>query len=355
MKHYTSVVEPPRNTRRTTLLAVVAVALIGIAALCFLLYKVHTPKATGGTFASDVQTRVLKKLDELSEAPEPAERPTQNDDQPEANTSQPPTEPQVNEALQAQLAQAAESSGMLTCASVIDLTNGSVASFQGDTQIPSASMIKLLIAYTFLEQVKAQNQSLDAFYTLQPQDLVGGTGTLIGLGAGASITYRDALMRMIDVSDNVGANILIDAVGFDAINASATKLGLAQTSLNRRMMDENAIANGIENYTSANDLATLLKMVYDGTFVDADSSALMRQALEQQQDWGGIRSGLPEGTVFAHKTGSLASVRHDGGIVEGEHPYVLVVLCGGQGFYEDGALQAMANIAQVVNTALTAA
>ncbi len=345
MKQYDSVVEPPRKPHRTGLWAAVAVGVAGALALGILAYRAQSSAQDGwaqGEFAHQTFEQSQKELDKLEDLDEPSS------EEPET------PEPQINEALQAQLAEVAPNTGMLTCVSVIDLTDNSVASYQGDTQMASASMIKLLIAYAFLEQVQAGTLSLDDTYTLQYADLVGGTGTLVGLGAGASVSYRDALVRMIDVSDNVGANILIDAVGFDAINAAAAELGLSQTALNRRMMDEVAIANGIENYTSANDLAKLLQMVYQGTFVDADSSALVLSALEQQQDWGGIRSGLPEGTVFAHKTGSLASVRHDGGIVEGEHPYVLVVLCGGEGFYEGGAHQAMASIAQVVHTALTA-
>ncbi len=251
------------------------------------------------------------------------------------------------DSLAADIAAAADASGMDTCVSVIDLTNGMAVSHHGDTQMASASMIKMLIAYSFLEQVQAGNQSLDATYTLKGSDLVGGTGVIAGYGAGAQLTYRDILMRMIDASDNTATNILIDAIGFDAINATAKELGLSQTVLNRKMMDYDAIAAGRENYTCADDLALLMHKAYDGTFVDKASSELVMQALRQQEDWGGVKNGLPEGVSFAHKTGALDSVRHDGGIVEGSHPFVLVVLCGGQGFYEQGALQAMAEVARV--------
>ena len=240
----------------------------------------------------------------------------------------------------------AQASGMEVNAAVIDLTSGGVAGYRGSEPMVSASMIKLAIAYAFLERVQAGEYSLDAYYTLQSSDIVGGTGTLAGLGAGASVSYGELLNKMISVSDNTGANVLISAAGgMDAVNASARSLGLSATSLNRYMMDSSAMAAGIENYTSADDVAKLLQMAYEGTFVDASSSALVMQALEEQSDYGGVLAGLPSGVTFAHKTGTLSTVRHDGGIVEGDHPYALVVLCGGDGFYEQGALNAMAQIA----------
>ena len=255
-------------------------------------------------------------------------------------------------ALEDALKGAVDNAPMTVHTSVIDLTDGTAASVGGDQQIASASMIKVLIAHTFLEQVKAGKVSLDDTYTLQASDLVGGTGTLSGLGAGASVPYRDIFMRMIDVSDNTGTNILIDTVGMDAVNATAKALGLKCTELNRRMMDYDAIAQGLENYTCADDLAKLFEMAYKGTFVDKESSELMMQALRQQTDRCGIINGLPEGSTFAHKTGTLATVRHDGGIVEGDHPFVIVVLCGGEGFWEAGAETSMAEVSQAAYGAL---
>lgn len=240
----------------------------------------------------------------------------------------------------------AQASGMDVAVALVDLATGEYAGYQGSKPMVSASMIKLIVAATFLDQVQAGAQSLDATYTLRQSDLVGGTGTLSAQGAGASVTYRELLRKMISVSDNTATNILIDVVGGpSAVNAEAQKLGLYATQLNRRMMDSQATAAGIENYVSADDVALLLRMVHDGTFVDAPSSALVLQALEEQQDNAGIPQGLPTGMPFAHKTGTLATVRHDGGIVEGARPYVLVVLCGGAGFTEHGALAAMAQIA----------
>ena len=256
--------------------------------------------------------------------------------------------------LEDDITQVADSSGMDVGVSVIDLTSGVEAGYEANESMAAASMIKLIVAETFLKQVAAGKYSLDETYTLQGSDIVGGTGSMQGLGAGATVTYGDAVTRMISESDNVATNVIINAVGMDAVNAEADRLGLSATKLNRLMMDSEAMAAGIENYTSAEDIALLLKMVYEGTFVNADMSAFMLNALEQQVETGGISLGLPDGVTFAHKTGTLSIARHDGGIVEGDHPYVVVVLCGGAGFNEQGALNTMSQIGAVTYSDIAA-
>lgn len=241
----------------------------------------------------------------------------------------------------------ANDSGMEVCVSAIDLTSGTTAGHSPNQRMLSASMIKVLVAETFLGQVAKGSQSLDDTYTLKQTDIVGGAGSLGARGAGATVTKQELLEHMISESDNVAANVLIDLCGMDAINAEAKRLGLKETKLGRHMMDSEAAAQGHDNYTCASDLATLFQMVWDKTFVNEEMSAVMLKCLEAQTDNECISAGLPSGTVFAHKTGSLDTVRHDGGIVEGDRPFVLVTLCGGTGFSEQGALATMAQIGEV--------
>lgn len=237
-----------------------------------------------------------------------------------------------------------KASGMEVCVYALDLTSGTSATYRSGTKVLSASMIKLLIAETFLKQVADGKQKLDDVYELKSSDIVGGTGSLGGRGAGAEVTKREMLKLMIAESDNVATNVLIDLCGMNAVNEEAKRLGLTCTTLGRHMMDTDAASKGRNNYTCADDLATLLKMVYDKTFVNKEMSALMLECLEAQTDNTCISQGLPAGTKFAHKTGTLSTVRHDGGIVEGKRPFILVTLCSGKGFSEAGAREVMEQI-----------
>ena len=238
--------------------------------------------------------------------------------------------------------------GVQAGVTVIDVTTGERAVIGGDMQMPSASMIKIALVATFLQHVEEGKHSLDDFYTIQDGDIVGGTGSIGGHGIGAQLTYREIVERTIYESDNTGANILIETVGMDAVNDFARSKELTATSMNRLMMDEDALARGVDNYTSASDTATLLYEIAKHSLVSEEASNIMLNALEMQQDNLGIAQGLPAGTVFAHKTGSLSTVRNDGGIVEGEHPFVISIMCGIEGVGPDTANNLMAEIAAAV-------
>lgn len=232
---------------------------------------------------------------------------------------------------------------------VIDLKSGTQMDIDGNERMVAASMIKLAIAASFLQYVEDDNISLHDTYVVKESDIVGGTGSLGGRGAGAETTYGELLELMIAESDNTAANILIDEMGMKMVNRRARELGLTSTELNRYMMDEEAIEKGTENYVSANDVARILELAYNGELVSAKASKTLLSALEKQKDKNGISEGLPNKVVFAHKTGSLANAQHDGGIAEGPNDCdcVLVVLCGGKGYTQDGAFDAMKSIGKI--------
>lgn len=211
-----------------------------------------------------------------------------------------------------------------------------------DRQVRSASMIKLVILAEYLREVDAGALVGEEAYTLRASDIVGGTGSLQGRGAGYTCTFDELAGLMISQSDNVAANVLIDRLGMDAINAEASALGLTSTRLERKMMDTAAIASGLDNYTSARDIARVLVLVGQGELVSPDASAKALGWLERQIDRAGIPAGLPAQVTCGNKTGSLDSARHDGAIVLADDPYVLVVMTEGLG---SGAADAL--IAQV--------
>ena len=217
----------------------------------------------------------------------------------------------------------------------------------GDEPFVSASIIKLAILGTLLDQAQSGALSLDDSATVGPSDIVGGTGVIQASGAGGSYTYRQLAAYMIQDSDNIATNLVIDAVGMPAVNQYASEIGLTQTVLNRRMMD---FAAGGENYTSANDVAHMLQLIYQGKLVSSDASEFALDLLKGQHDDAGLLEGLPAGSVFAHKTGTLDGVFNDGGIVLASNPYVMVVLSSDA--ERSQAQDCMVDIAQVADAAI---
>lgn len=257
--------------------------------------------------------------------------------------------PDLAKQLKSDLKPIAKNSGMDMGICVIDLQSNARASINGDKRMVSASVIKLAVAASFLEQVEAGKFTLDDTYILKEDDIVAGTGSLGGRGAGAEVTYGEMLELMIAQSDNTATNALIGAVGMDAVNKTAESLNLKSTELNRLMMDEGAIERGIENYTSANDIATILELAAHGELVSPKASKTLIAALKKQVDDTGILAGLPADAKFAHKTGALSNAQNDGGIVTSADgsSFVVAVMCGGNGFNLDGALGAMEDAGRI--------
>lgn len=86
------------------------------------------------------------------------------------------------------------------------------------------SSAKVPIAIAVLRQVDAGQLKLDQPLTLQEGDRIDGPGELVWTKPGARYTIDSLLTRMLGVSDNTAANLLVRAVGEDRLNAVAKEL-----------------------------------------------------------------------------------------------------------------------------------
>jgi beta-lactamase class A len=149
---------------------------------------------------------------------------------------------------------------------------------------------------------------------------------------------------VITVSDNVATNMIIDRLGMEIIQNWIDKAGLADTRIERRMMDRSAMDAGRGNWTSAADMETLLVAVATGRWVSSEASREMRRVLEAQQIQDRLSRRLGDGVRVANKTGNFADVVHDAGIVTWPGgTLVIAVLTQGLG----SAWQAMDTIADI--------
>jgi beta-lactamase class A len=180
---------------------------------------------------------------------------------------------------------------------------------------PAASMIKVPIMYEIMRQAATNTLSLDDCLTVTSDIRTDGSGILKELRPNITMTIKELVTLMIILSDNTATNILIDLVGMAAVNTTMANLGLKSTVLRREMMDFAAAQAGQENTTSAADLALLFTTIYSHCELPQKYSDLMLDILKRQQIEDKLPFFLPEGTVIAHKTGTLPGVEHDGGIL----------------------------------------
>lgn len=208
-----------------------------------------------------------------------------------------------------------------------DLTSGHTLLAQSDEVFAQASSIKIAILAELYHQAQQGKLKLTDIYTVQKSDLVQDSDIMNGLTPGVtSLTLRDVATMMIAVSDNSAANVLIDRVGMDNVNALLNSLGLTHTFLRRKMMDLKAAGEGRENISTPREMMTLLEQLYRGKLLNKELTKDYFTMLSTHKDsW--IPRDLPEGVRIANKPGSLEGVRNDVGVIFVENrPYVLCVM-----------------------------
>lgn len=149
-------------------------------------------------------------------------------------------------------------------------------------------------------------------------------------------TVREALERVAGISDNYAALMLAEKVGWGSVQNMANDIGTTQTSIKSPIT------------TSAKDTGLLLGKLYRGEVVSLNASEEILDMLTKSKLNNRIPAKLPDDLKIAHKTGELAGVRNDAGIVFlGADPYVIVMLSKNlKG--EDEGVENLAEISRIV-------
>ncbi|HUK52535.1 MAG TPA: serine hydrolase [Candidatus Binatia bacterium] len=249
-----------------------------------------------------------------------------------AGQAQSPADPRASE-LRSKLGRelnhlAAEFDGVMSLAAV-DLAGGDTLAINGDLLMPQASSIKIAVLLEVLRQAQAGKLHLEERVEIRKAQFAGGSGVLQDFGDGSSaLSLRDLAALMMVVSDNTATNILIDRVGQAQVNETLQSLGFSHTRLLRRMIQPAEERRGVENVSTAREMAGLLAELHGGKLLDESHSALALELLRNDKpEPTPLGRGLPAGVALAGKPGSLPGVRCESGIIllEG-HPYVLSVM-----------------------------
>lgn len=175
----------------------------------------------------------------------------------------------------------------------------------------SASLIKIpiLLAWAALEQ--SGEVDLNEICELDTEPQVKGAGFARWMNT-RKVSYHDVLLMMIATSDNLCTNLVIQRVGMDRLNTLFTsRLGLSGTVLQRKMMDFDARARGLDNLISAPDCIRLFDLVHA---LPASQKEWVERMLLSCQDTSLLMRNLERDSVrFYHKTGSIPGALHDWG------------------------------------------
>lgn len=224
-----------------------------------------------------------------------------------------------------------------------EIGGGSAVDINPDSLFHAASTMKVPVMIEYFrrldagELTKDQSLSLDTVF----KSIVDGSPYSLNAGVdsdssvfsrvGQQVPLRLLVERMIVRSSNLATNALIDLLDAKRVQATTVSLGAVNMKVLRGVEDGKAFQQGLNNQTTARDLATLLEAIETGKAASPSSSREMIGILTRQEFNDEIPAGLPLGTKVAHKTGWITGVTHDAAIVypPNRKPYVLVILTKG--------------------------
>jgi beta-lactamase class A len=217
------------------------------------------------------------------------------------------------------------------------IESGRSYAHNGDAEFESASVIKIAVLTEAMVGVKEGRIDLAERWDLAPDNKADGSGMLLMLDAGLNPTWHDLATLMIGPSDNTATNAWITRLSVDAINARMQALGFTHTRLFgtipwlSQKNDEPSPWKGFRLGTiTPNDVSRWMGLVARGELLDASSSKQIFAYLDTDPSRLRIARRFPPGDLWAGKTGSMAGVRNDSGILRTKKGrFVLAVFTDG--------------------------
>ena len=257
-----------------------------------------------------------------------------------ANIFSPPRKPPIDSLRVRIERRIAEERGAIIGVAFHDLQTGDSLYLNADDSFHAASTMKVPVMIELFRSIDAGALRLDQGILLVNQfgSIADGSPYSLDAGddsdssayklTGTRVPLKELIDRMITRSSNLATNALIELVRASNANETAHMLGARNIRVLRGVEDNKAFQAGLNNTTTARDLAVLLEAIETGRAASRSSCDAMREILLHQEFNEEIPAGLPPGIRVAHKTGWITGVLHDAAVVypPGRRPYVLVVL-----------------------------
>ena len=246
----------------------------------------------------------------------------------------------LREKLEARIAQRP---GAEVAVAYIAPASGDTLFLKADSSFHAASTMKVPVMVELFRSSQAGRLPMGQGIMLVNQfaSIVDGSRYSLEQGSDSDTTlYRrigeripvDTLLRlMITRSSNLATNTLIALVGAKEVTTAMRGMGAARIQVLRGVEDGKAFDRGLNNTTTARDLAVILCAIEEGKGIVPADRLQMLDILHAQEFNDKIPAGVPRGVRVAHKTGEITGHSHDAAIVypPDRSPYVLVVLTRG--------------------------
>ncbi|MFI0410132.1 serine hydrolase [Actinomadura sp. 3N508] len=238
------------------------------------------------------------------------------------------------------------SAGVTGFLHTVDMDTGREVAVRAGAPVVLASVFKVPLLVTFHRQAAEGLLDPSEQVTLPAEGRTTGPTGVSGMLDEARLSLRDLTFLMITVSDNAAADVVLERVGRDAVNATAAALGLRDTvvEVSGRELHETLLADagassvadvwakldepGMQSRLRAldpartsrstpRDMTRLLSLIWRDEAAPPAACAAMRRLFGLQVWPHRLSSGFPyDDVVVSGKTGTLPTLRNEVGVVE---------------------------------------
>ena len=273
--------------------------------------------------------------------------------------------PIFDRALESQLRTIVSNSGGRIGIYAAEIDGIRQATINAEQAFPMASTVKVAIAAAYLQGVDEGRLRLDASYPLRIGTGQTGTDGRVITREGMSLTAQSLIELMITKSDNQATDAILAASGGPgAVNRWLLASGITGLRVDRDIatllrddLEKNDPMLGLDKRDTSTPAAMvrLLGALHRGVVLTPQSRAVLLGAMSRcKTGKTRIPALLPEGTLVAHKTGTLWSQTSDVGIIrlpDGRN-VALAVFVTGRGSHSAQA-QTIAQVARTVYDSFT--
>ena len=235
----------------------------------------------------------------------------------------------------------------------MDIDTGVEISLDADTPVVAASVFKVPVLVELCRQYSTGQRSPVERIRIAANErrTDGGTGLSAMLDS-VELSLRDLSFLMMSVSDNRATDIIVDLLGYEAINSTIKRFGLETTvvvrdcaglfetmqedletsledlavaaaagtvsaEMRRKLQGTRAATAVLTNHTTPRDIVTMLAAIWRDEVIGADACAEVRRIMGQQAWPHRLTAGFPHSDIkVSGKTGTLFYTRNEAGVVE---------------------------------------
>ena len=209
-----------------------------------------------------------------------------------------------------------------------------------DEEIIAASLYKLGVMAEAERRVDSGELHYSDVITVQQEDVVPD-GSFEA--PGTELTIDQALEAMITISDNGAARALLHLLGGANVDATLARAGVKDFHVQYDDSEDNVV--------TPRAVGQFFTLLAKKQLISPAASARMLARLERQEINDRLPASLPENVVVAHKTGNLAGLVHDAGIIyTPSGPRVVVAMTWDA--YDEDARAFISNVGAVVYSAV---